>query len=133
LWAAARQAPDDARPAWALVVHDQSELKYPRHARKADQAALSSAADRGYELTCASLVDGGTGEPLAPGELRLRAEGAAYSTRAAAAAGAAEWPAAEAGGGVHGAGAAGGPVGAAGRPGGAGALQPRRTARDERT
>jgi len=91
LWAAARQALDDARPAWALVVHDQSALKYPRHTSKADQTALSSDADRGYELTCALLVDGSTGEPLAPLELRLRAEGAVYSTRAPAPAPQACW------------------------------------------
>src|SRR5690349_3777294 len=45
-----QQTPDT----WGLVVHDWSTLKYPGHARKADQTRLSHRKDRGYEL--ASLL-----------------------------------------------------------------------------
>src|SRR5205085_5759994 len=63
-----------------LVVHDQSLLRYPRHARKTDQAELNHGL-RGYELTAALLVDGRTGDPIAPLELQPRARKALYSTR----------------------------------------------------
>ncbi len=91
LLAAARRAVAAGGPAWALVVHDKSAVKYPGHRRKADQTALSHGGDRGYELVTALLVDGATGAPVAPLELRLRAEGAVYSTRAPAPAPGAAW------------------------------------------
>ena len=71
------QAP--ARP--ALVIHDWSSLKYPGHAGKRDQARLSRADDRGYELATLLLVDGGDGSPVAPLEVRLRTADAVHSTR----------------------------------------------------
>jgi len=77
---AARRAIDRDRPDWALVAHDQSALPYGRHASKADQTKLRPRG-RGYELTAALLVSAATGDPVAPLELRLRAEGAVYSTR----------------------------------------------------
>jgi hypothetical protein len=77
---AARAGLAPAPAGWGLVVHDRSLLAYPRHTSKADRAALHPHT-RGYELTCALLVDGATGGPMAPLELCLRAAGAAYSTR----------------------------------------------------
>jgi hypothetical protein len=70
--------------AWALVVHDWSALTYPGHARKADQARLTHRRSRGYELTSLLLVEGTTGDPVAPLELRARAAGGVYSTRSPA-------------------------------------------------
>src|SRR4029077_5918435 len=77
---AARQARAQAPPGWDLVVHDQSQLAYPRHHRKADRATLPGHTP-GYELTCALLVDGTSGAPVAPLELCLRAAAAVWSTR----------------------------------------------------
>ena len=70
-----------APTAWALVVHDWSALHYPGHARKADQARLSHRRDRGYELTSLLLLDGTSGDPVAPLELRLRTARGVHSTR----------------------------------------------------
>jgi hypothetical protein len=81
LLAAARRGGDPDQPPWALVVHDRSALKYPGHRSKADQTTLSHPGDRGYELTTALLVDAANGAPVAPLEIRLRAEAAVYSTR----------------------------------------------------
>ena len=73
--------PQAAATAWALVIHDWSSLKYAAHHSKTDQTCLSHEADWGYELTTLLLVDGGTGDPVAPLELRLRTARAVYSTR----------------------------------------------------
>jgi hypothetical protein len=72
-----QQAPQ----AWALLVHDWSTLKYPHHRRKTDQARLSHAQDRGYELTTLLLVDGRQGDPITPVHLHLRSARAVHSTR----------------------------------------------------
>src|SRR5262249_34200040 len=80
LRAAARDAAVRDPPPWALVAHHQSALSYPSHAAKADQAQLHMHV-RGYELTTALLLDGRTGDPIAPLELHLRARAALYSTR----------------------------------------------------
>lgn len=77
----ARQWRQHAPHGWGLVVHDWSTLKYPGHKRKADQTRLSNRRDRGYELTTLLLVDGTTGDPIAPLEVGLRANHALYSTR----------------------------------------------------
>ena len=77
---AARDAVGHDPPPWALVVHDQSALRYPSHARKAGRIDLNRGL-LGYELTAALLLDGRTGDPIAPLELQLRARGAVYSTR----------------------------------------------------
>src|SRR5262249_35075815 len=66
---------------WDLVIHDWSALTYPGHARKADQTRLTHRHSRGYELTSLLLVEGTTGDPIAPLELRLRAAGGSFSTR----------------------------------------------------
>jgi Transposase DDE domain len=78
----ARQWRQQSPEAWGLVVHDWSDLKYPGHARKADQTRLSHRKDRGYELTSLLLVDGRNGDPVAPLEVRLRAARQVHSTRA---------------------------------------------------
>jgi Transposase DDE domain len=78
---ARRWRPQAPAATWALVIHDWSPLKYPAHHSKADQTRLSHGADWGYELTTLLLVDGGTGDPVAPVELRLRTARAVHSTR----------------------------------------------------
>jgi hypothetical protein len=77
---AARQAIAQARPDWGLVLHDQSSLAYGGHASKADLIPLRPCG-LGYELTSALLVDGNSGDPIAPLELRLRAAGSVHSSR----------------------------------------------------
>jgi hypothetical protein len=77
----ARQWRRQAPGAWALVVHDWSALTYPGHARKRDQARLTHRRSRGYELASLLLVDGTTGDPVAPLELRLRTARGVFSTR----------------------------------------------------
>jgi hypothetical protein len=77
----ARQWRDGAPAAWALAIHDWSAVKYPAHHRKTDQAQLSHGTDHGYALASVLVVDGATGDPVAPVELRLRTSRAVYSTR----------------------------------------------------
>jgi hypothetical protein len=66
-------------PDWGLVIHDWSVLSYPSHRRQTDQIKINSG--RGYELTTLLLVDGSTGHPVAPLELRLRSAKGVFSTR----------------------------------------------------
>jgi hypothetical protein len=68
-----------AASAWGLVIHDWSRLSYPRHRSKTDQ--IKSNQSRGYELTTLLLVDGRTGAPIAPLEVRLRSAHGVFSTR----------------------------------------------------
>jgi hypothetical protein len=67
---------------WGLVVHDWSLLSYPTHRRKTDQVKVNNG--RGYELTTLLLVEGRTGAPVAPLEVRLRSAQGVFSTRAPA-------------------------------------------------
>lgn len=68
-------------PPAVLVVHDCSALKYPDHHGKKDQTRLSHHDDKGYELRTALAVDGGTGDPIAPLHIHLRASDGVHSTR----------------------------------------------------
>jgi hypothetical protein len=70
-----QQAPDT----WGLVIHDWSVLRYPGHTAKTDQTKVNHG--RGYELTNLLLVDGSTGAPVAPLEVRLRSAKGVFSTR----------------------------------------------------
>lgn len=65
----------------ALVVHDWSVLQFARHAAKADRLRWTHAADVGYELGTALLVDAAAGRPLGPMELRLRTGHGVVSSR----------------------------------------------------
>jgi hypothetical protein len=78
-----RQMSAASESSFALVVHDWSKIDYAGHTSKTDQVQLSNALDFGYELTTALLVDGGTGQPLAPLELSLLASQGRHSTAAA--------------------------------------------------
>ena len=78
---AGRHALTNSSADFALVVHDWSIINYHRHTGKTDQILFSQGSDRGYELASAVLVDAGSGDPLAPLELRLRTAGAVHSTR----------------------------------------------------
>jgi hypothetical protein len=78
---AGRQAVAESTAEYVLAVHDWSALHYYHHTAKTDQTQLSHAHDRGYELASTILVDAAHGNPLAPMEIRLRAEGVVYSTR----------------------------------------------------
>jgi hypothetical protein len=77
----AHQWRQQAPTTWALVIHDWSSLTYPGHARKTDQTRLTHRRSRGYELTSLLLVDGKTGNPVAPLEIRLRTAQGVCSTR----------------------------------------------------
>lgn len=67
--------------AWALVIHDWSALSYPTHARKKDRKTHGSPHSHGYDLGTLLLVDGRTGDPVAPLEMELRTAQAISSTR----------------------------------------------------
>jgi hypothetical protein len=67
---------------YLLVVHDWSQLMYPRHASKQDRLALSSKrVPEGYELQSALLVSDRDGSPLAPAVLSLRAADGVHCSR----------------------------------------------------
>jgi hypothetical protein len=78
----ARQWRQQAPSAWGLLIHDWSLLSYPGHKRKADQVKTNNG--RGYELATLLLVDGRSGDPVAPLEVRLRSAQGVFSTRAPA-------------------------------------------------
>jgi hypothetical protein len=75
----ARQWRQQAPRTWGLVVHDWSLLSYPSHKRKTDQTKVNNG--RGYELTTLLLVEGSTGDPVAPLEVRLRSARGVFSSR----------------------------------------------------
>jgi hypothetical protein len=67
---------------YLLVVHDWSQLMYPKHDFKKDRAVLSSKhVPEGYELQSALLVSDRDGSPLAPAVLSLRAAEGIYCSR----------------------------------------------------
>lgn len=67
--------------AWALVIHDWSALSYPTHTGKKDRKGHGSAFSKGYDLGTALVVDGSSGDPVAPVEMELRTAQAVYTTR----------------------------------------------------
>src|SRR5260370_14030495 len=75
----ARQWRQQAPRSWGLVIHDWSLLSYPKHQRKTDQLKVNNG--RGYELTTVLLVEGSTGDPVAPLAVRLRSAQGVFSTR----------------------------------------------------
>lgn len=64
-----------------LVMHDWSMINYGGHTSKTDRLRRTHAADLGYELAVALLVDAADGAPLGPMELRLRTAVGVLSTR----------------------------------------------------
>jgi hypothetical protein len=67
--------------AWALVLHDWSALSYPTHAAKKDRKGQGSYVSNGYDLGTALVVDGCSGDPVAPIEIELRTAQAVYTSR----------------------------------------------------
>jgi hypothetical protein len=70
-----------ARVPVGLILHDWSMLHYGGQTSKDDCFQRSHAADRGYELGTALLVEPDRGTPLGPMELRLRAAAQVHTTR----------------------------------------------------
>jgi hypothetical protein len=84
LVACARRGVGAACEAWALVVHDWSNLRFNQHAGKKDRVELSNKNDLGYDLLTALVVSDRDGSPLAPVNLELKAADGIHSTRASA-------------------------------------------------
>jgi len=79
---AARQQAPQACDRYLLVVHDWSQLMYPKHTEKKDRVALSSKhTPEGYELQAALLVADRDGLPLAPAVQSLRAADGVHCSR----------------------------------------------------
>jgi hypothetical protein len=76
---AVRAALVSSAAAVAVVVHDWCMLNY--RTGNADRLQRSHAADLGYELGTALVVDAASGNPLGPMELRLRTAEGTRSTR----------------------------------------------------
>lgn len=76
-----RQAVTESCNAYALVIHDWSQLHYNDHASKLDRVALSQSTDLGYELQSALVVSDRTGDPLAPVFHGLRAADGVHSSQ----------------------------------------------------
>lgn len=64
-----------------LVIHDWSMLHLGRHTTNRDRFQRTHAADLGYELGSALLVEPDRGTPLGPMELRLRSARKVHTTR----------------------------------------------------
>jgi hypothetical protein len=68
--------------AYALAVHDWSQLMFDEHSSKKDRLSLSSRrVPEGYELQTALLVSDRDGSPVAPAVLSLRAAEGVYCSR----------------------------------------------------
>jgi Transposase DDE domain len=81
LLAGARTAVAEACDAYALVMHDWSQLHYNGHPSKRDRVPLSQTTDLGYELQSALVVSDRAGEPLAPVFQGLRAADGVHSSQ----------------------------------------------------
>jgi hypothetical protein len=66
---------------FVMLVHDWSKLTFKHPRRKQDLAQRTHAADIGYELTTALLVNPDNGAPIAPMELHLKTAQGMVSTR----------------------------------------------------
>lgn len=67
---------------YLLVIHDWSQLMYPKHTSKKDRVALSSRRKpEGYELQTALLASDRDGLPLAPAVMSLRAADGVHCSR----------------------------------------------------
>jgi hypothetical protein len=77
----ARQGVAASCAAYALVVHDWSQLHYNDHTSKEDRVALSQTTDLGYELQSALVLSDRSGEPLAPVFHGLRAADGVHSSQ----------------------------------------------------
>lgn len=77
----ARQGVAESCTAYALVVHDWSQLHFNDHASKLDRVPLSQSTDLGYELQSAIVVSDRTGDPLAPVFHGLRAADGVHSSQ----------------------------------------------------
>lgn len=78
---AVRSALAASRGGFALVVHDWCMFNFNKHDSKGDRRRRSHAADLGYELGSALVVDAADGRPLGPMEFRLRIADGTLSTR----------------------------------------------------
>ena len=79
---AGRQAAAASSASHLLVVHDWSFLSFPTHTTKADRIDQGASQALGYDLATALLVDGATGDPLAPMDLELTTATGVVSSRA---------------------------------------------------
>lgn len=79
---AGRRAVAASTASHVLVVHDWSVLSYPTHTSKRDRIPHGHDHALGYDLATALLVDGGTGDPLAPMDLELTTLDGVISSRA---------------------------------------------------
>lgn len=68
---AALQASANSNSSYMLAVHDWSKISCGSHSSKKDIGQFTHQYDIGYELYSCLLVDGSSGTPLAPLELRL--------------------------------------------------------------
>jgi hypothetical protein len=79
---AGRQAAVATTATHLLVIHDWSFLSFPTHTSKTDRICQGKAHALGYDLATALLVDGATGDPLAPMDLELTTQAGVISSRA---------------------------------------------------
>lgn len=77
-----RQAAAASTASHMLLVHDWSFLSFATHTSKRDRIPLGHDHALGYDLATALLVDGATGDPLAPMDLELTTHNGAISSRA---------------------------------------------------
>ncbi len=78
---AGRRAAEASTASHLLVIHDWSFLAFATHASKTDRIPLGHDHARGYDLATALLVDGATGDPLAPMDLELTTQNGVVSSR----------------------------------------------------
>ena len=79
---AGRRAVAASTATHVLVVHDWSFLSFPTHKSKRDRIPHGHDHALGYDLATALLVDGRTGDPLAPMDLELTTQNGVTSSRA---------------------------------------------------
>lgn len=76
-----REATKESCKEYALIVHDWSDLTYPKHSNKQDRVEISHKKNLGYELQTALLISDMNGNPLTMLYEQLRSADGIYSSR----------------------------------------------------
>jgi hypothetical protein len=79
---AGREACQQSRSDFVLLVHDWCKIDYQGHTSKKDLRQITHKDDIGYDMTTALLVDAHDGTPLAPMQMHLKTADCVHSTAA---------------------------------------------------
>ncbi|MCM2375168.1 IS4 family transposase [Aporhodopirellula aestuarii] len=75
-----RQAASQSESAYMLLAHDWCKIDYKSHTAKKDLRQITHEHDIGYEMSTSLLIDGASGDSIAPMQMHLKTGDAVHST-----------------------------------------------------